>query len=83
MKIRELISGMRFKMPWGGSSVYVSQSAHPLYRGLQLVVWIDEEGRVMLDALDAEQDIGDPRPDWPEGWQQNVKLAFDQWRRNA
>ena len=42
----------------GMSAVYIAQTAHPLYPGLQLVIWRMSDGTWSHDALSAAQVVG-------------------------
>jgi hypothetical protein len=44
----------------GMEAVYVTQSPHPLYPGLRLVIWRLGDGW-SLDALDSRQEVGEVR----------------------
>lgn len=58
MQVRELLPGMVFApaLPEMTSMIFITQSRHPLWPGLQLVVWRDvETDKVVFDALSAEQ----------------------------
>jgi hypothetical protein len=58
MKVRELRPGMVFApaVPEMTSMIFITQSRHPLWPGLQLVVWRDvETDKVVFDALHTEQ----------------------------
>lgn len=42
----------------GMEATYVAQSPHPLYKGLQLVVWRMPDGTWSHDALSPIQEVG-------------------------
>ncbi len=43
------------------SATFVAQTAHPLYPGLQLVVWRLDDGSWSHDALSPQQYVGEAR----------------------
>jgi hypothetical protein len=48
-------------------ALYVEQAPHPLYRGMQLVIWKLADGTWSLDALYIYQETGElvEPTDWP------------------
>jgi hypothetical protein len=58
VRVEELRPGMVFtpSVPGMPSMIFITQSRHPLWPGLQLVVWrgVDDD-QVIFDALDARQ----------------------------
>lgn len=43
----------------GEKAVYITRSSHPVYRGLDLVIWKLEDGTYSFDALHCKQEIGE------------------------
>ncbi len=41
-----------------GLALFIARADHPVYRGLQLVIWRMGTGRWSHDALDPRQDVG-------------------------
>lgn len=59
-KVSELQPGDKVTMPGGQiSGIFISAAPHPFYLNLELVAWRLSDGSMSLDALDAEQEIGD------------------------
>lgn len=60
------------------SSTFVAQCPHPLYRGLQLVIWRMDDRTWSHDALDARQELPGTldRPDDPIERAQRLRGAF-------
>ena len=42
-----------------GSATFVARTDHPIWPGLQLVIWRMDDGSWSLDALSAQQEVGD------------------------
>jgi hypothetical protein len=60
VRVIDLIPGVKILDTFTGKShTYVAQCRHPLYRGLQLVVWRMADGSWSHDALSCVQDVGD------------------------
>lgn len=61
----------------GDSAVFIAAPPHPLHRGLRLVLWKMPDGTWSLDALLAEQEVGDllPGQSPPARWAR-VQEAF-------
>lgn len=62
--VRELVPGDLVILPAASPAlpdraVYIAQTAHPLYRGLQLVIWRMPDGGLSLDALSPAQYVGE------------------------
>jgi hypothetical protein len=55
MRVIQLMPGMVFE-----SHTYICQQPHPLYPGLQLVVWILDNGIASFDALSPHHELGTP-----------------------
>lgn len=64
VKVNELKPGDIVSLPIGGElATFVAQTTHPVYEGLQLVIWrmgtrFGEQGRWSHDALDHRQVVG-------------------------
>lgn len=47
---------------FGRSGTFIARCPHPLFPGLQLVVWKMDDGSWSHDALRVEQDVGEAAP---------------------
>lgn len=85
-RVLDLVPGMQFEVPafpgdiGGGLSTFVGQTDHPLYTGLRLVIWRMPAGHMVgdwsHDALDARQDVGEPRPSTADERTENLRGAL-------
>lgn len=48
------------------TATFITATPHPLFPGLQLVIWRMDDGTTSLDALAATQEVGQPRAATPE-----------------
>lgn len=57
MRVIDLIPGTVMEDPRDPAVTvtYIAQTVHPLYRGLQLVIWRMPDGSISLDALNPAQ----------------------------
>jgi hypothetical protein len=63
----------------GRSAVFITQTPHPLWPKLQLVIWHLHEGggsRWSLDALDSRQEVGDINPASDADRAQRIRSAL-------
>ena len=59
--VRELVPGDVVNGPLGIiSATFVASTDHPLYEGLQLVIWRMSDGSWSHDALRGDQEVGEP-----------------------
>lgn len=75
MRIIDLTPGMRICDPRGGSHTFMAQCLHPLYRGMQLVIWRLADGTWSHDALSPIQEIGEVDNKYPD-LAKNLKEGF-------
>lgn len=76
MRVIDLTPGIRILEPHNAiSHTFVAQTSHPLYPGLQLVIWRMENREWSHDALSPLQDVGDPDPGHAD-FQMNLRHAF-------
>lgn len=61
MKVKDLMPGLRIHQG-SQSAVFIATTPHPLYLSLKLVIWKMDDGEWSLDALSAEQYIGEAEP---------------------
>lgn len=75
-----LLPGDTIEMPMGGSATFVARTDHPLWPGLQLVVWRMPSGSPVgdwsHDALDARQDVGIPIAATPDEREARLRDAL-------
>ena len=79
MKVADLTPGDLFDVPFrGGTAVFVAQvDPHPIWPYLRLVIWRMGDGSWSHDALDARQDVGEPRlPASPQERAERVRAAL-------
>jgi hypothetical protein len=58
------------------SAVFIARTQHPLYRGLQLVIWRMTDGIWSHDALDERQDVGQIEPSTAADREQRLRKAL-------
>lgn len=74
-KVAGLLPGERITLGTT-SAIYIAQTAHPVYPGLQLVLWRMDDGTWHHDALNALQDVGEPEPATPEEREENLRRLW-------
>lgn len=58
MKVRDLVPGDRVNAQYARVT-FIAATEHPLWPHLRLVVWKTDDGRALMDALDADQELHD------------------------
>jgi hypothetical protein len=81
-RVCDLIPGQRVT-GFGQSAIFVARTDHPLYPGLQLVIWRmegggwpDTEAGWSLDPLDARQEVGEAQASTAEERTANLRAAI-------
>lgn len=75
--VRELIPGDVVSGPLGVlQATYVGRTDHPIYPGLQLVIWRMSDGGWSHDALLADQEVGATEPTDAEGREAALRRAL-------
>lgn len=57
-RVVDLVPGDQVQLPMGAAGIFIARCPHPLYVGLDLVIWMTDHG-ISLDALNPMQDVGD------------------------
>jgi hypothetical protein len=59
--VNELLPGDEVTQA-GMTAVFITETSHPLYTSLRLVIWRLADGSWSHDALDARQEVGEVTP---------------------
>lgn len=64
--VQNLIPGDVVLNPIGDKATFIARTEHPLFAGLQLVVWRMKDGSWSHDALSERQDVGEVERSTPD-----------------
>lgn len=73
--VRELVPGFVVVLD-DRSATYITQTQHPIWPQLQLVIWRLANGSFSLDALSPHQHVGDVVPSTREQREQQLRGAL-------